>query len=570
MTRNPHPVLLLGILAIGVVLGIVVDRSGPTVIADSAPPVVNQIPNPAAKNGTEPVTKPAAAPRDTVSPKNETASGGLFAPKIDASPPPRSAIAIDATEARYQELDRNFELFQHINHTFELVAKTVAPAVVHIVARKTRDGEDKQLRRYEETGSGVVVADGAKSNRYVLTNNHVIEGTSPSEIYIHLHDGRVMHPTRVWTDAKADIAVLDMGTTDLTAARLGDSDSSAVGTWVLALGSPFGLTHSVSHGIISARGRHEEELQADGVENQDFLQTDAAINPGNSGGPLVNLKGEVIGINTAIASNGGGSEGVGFSIPINLAKWIMRQLLKNGKVSRGAMGVDLADLKPETADELGLKRPRGAKVLAVHPDSPASAAGIEPGDVILRFNGSEISDLNHLINLVSMAPIGAKAAVVVWRNRRSVEIAVVVADRETVLARLPETVDRKLADRPVPIPGEGTLRRPRKPGAPALPKSSSPREANGVELQSIDTAWARKLGLPDSTQGVAIVSIKPASPLAIRLKSFDVVESIDDKPVRSVEELARALEQTDPSNPRRLTLKRKIGESYEKRVIPIP
>lgn len=274
MTRNPHPVLLLGILAIGVVLGVVVDRSGPTVVADSAPAVVNQVPNPAAKNVavSEPVSKPAAAPRT------------VAAPKVEAVPPARSAPAVDTTDARYQELDRNFELFQHINHTFELVAKTVAPAVVHIVARKTRDGEDKQLRRYEETGSGVVVADGAKANRYVLTNNHVIEGTSPFEINIHLHDGRVMHPTRVWSDAKADIAVLDMGTANLTAARLGDSDALAVGTWVLALGSPFGLTHSVSHGIISARGRHEEELQADGVENQDFLQTDAAINPGNSGG----------------------------------------------------------------------------------------------------------------------------------------------------------------------------------------------------------------------------------------------------------------------------------------------
>lgn len=278
----------------------------------------------------------------------------------------------------------------------------------------------------------------------------------------------------------------------------------------------------------------------------------------------------MIGINTAIASNGGGSEGVGFSIPINLAKWIMRQLLKNGKVSRGAMGVDLADLKPESADELGLKRPRGAKVLAVHPDSPASAAGIEPGDVILRFNGSEINDLNHLINLVSMAPIGAKAAVVVWRDRRFVEISVVVADRETVLARLPETAERKIAERPLPVPGEGTLRRPRRPGGSAQPKTVAPRESNGVELQSIDINWARKLGLPDSTQGIAIVSVKPASPLAIRLKSFDVVESIDDKPVRSVDELARALEHTDPLNPRRLTIKRKIGESYEKRVIPIP
>src|SRR5262249_26268803 len=149
-------------------------------------------------------------------------------------------------------------------------------------------------------------------------------------------------------------AVMRLSRNDLPVARLGNSDNVAVGHWVLALGSPFGLTHSVSQGIISARGRHEQELEDVGVENQDFLQTDAAINPGNSGGPLVNRKGKVIGINTAMASNGGGSEGVGFSIPINLAKWIMAQLITAGKVSRGAMGVNLQDLSPQNAAELGL------------------------------------------------------------------------------------------------------------------------------------------------------------------------------------------------------------------------
>src|SRR5262249_12786181 len=152
---------------------------------------------------------------------------------------------------------------------------------------------------------------------------------------------------------------------DLPAARMGDSDEASVGTWVVALGSPFGLTQSVTQGIISARMRHEEELENDGVVNQQFLQTDAAINPGNSGGPLVNMKGEVIGINTAIASNGGGSEGVGFSIPINLARWAMGQLLASGKVSRGAMGVRLQPVDAQEAVDLGLDRPRGARIQSV-------------------------------------------------------------------------------------------------------------------------------------------------------------------------------------------------------------
>ena len=206
--------------------------------------------------------------------------------------------------------------------------------MVHIVARKSgRDEEGDRVRQYEETGSGVIVRKDRGQGLYVLTNHHVVLGASPSQINIYLQDGLVLHPDRVWSDADADIAVLNLGRDDLPAARLGDSDEATVGTWVLALGSPFGLTHSVSQGIISARGRHMDELQD--VEYQDFLQTDAAINPGNSGGPLVNMKGEVIGINNSIASNGGGNEGVGFSIPINLARWIMGQLVTRGASAGG-------------------------------------------------------------------------------------------------------------------------------------------------------------------------------------------------------------------------------------------
>ena len=166
-------------------------------------------------------------------------------------------------------------------------------------------------------------------------------------------------PAKIWNDAKADIAVLKLDRDDLPAARLGNSDEATGGELGDGAGEPFGLMHSVSQGIISARGRHMDELQD--VENQDFLQTDAAINPGNSGGPLVNMKGEVIGINNSIASNGGGNEGVGFSIPINLARWIMNELIAHGRVTRGALGVDLQpEFRPEDAVALGMERPRGA------------------------------------------------------------------------------------------------------------------------------------------------------------------------------------------------------------------
>ena len=269
----------------------------------------------------------------------------------------RQAQADDAT---YAALGKQYEQFQQIDRTFEMVAKAVSPTVVHIVAEKvTRPEyeESRRARKFEETGSGVIIRSNRGPGLYVLTNHHVVDGARPSSIRVHLHDGRSILPLKVWNDSQADIAVLQLDRDDLPAARLGDSDEARVGTWVMALGSPFGLMHSVSQGIISARGRQLEELPD--CVNQDFLQTDAAINPGNSGGPLVNMKGEVIGINNSIASNGGGNEGVGFSIPINLARWIMNELIAHGRVTRGALGVDL---KPrfleKDATALGMDKPR--------------------------------------------------------------------------------------------------------------------------------------------------------------------------------------------------------------------
>ncbi len=275
-------------------------------------------------------------------------------------------------EALYGELDRQYDFFSQVDRTFALVSRTVAPSVVHIVARKPgfRAGRGSRETRFvEETGSGVIVRPDGEAGLCVLTNHHVVMGAETSDIGITLLDGRVLQPIKVWTDAKADIAVLELGRDDLPAARLGDSDDARVGTWVLALGSPFGLTHSVSHGIISARNRHEEELEEEGVENQEFLQTDAAINPGNSGGPLVNMRGEVIGINTAIASSGGGSEGVGFSIPINLAKWILNELISHGRVNRGLWACGFRTSTPSAPSTsgstvLGCAHPLGAGTLA--------------------------------------------------------------------------------------------------------------------------------------------------------------------------------------------------------------
>ncbi len=273
----------------------------------------------------------------------------------------------------------------------------------------------------------------------------MISGADRSDILLNLHDGRVLRPSAIFRDEDSDVAVLELPVDDLPAARLGDSDEVLPGTWVLAVGSPFGLTHSVSQGIISARGRQERDLYESGVQNQDFLQTDAAINPGNSGGPLVNLKGEVIGINTAIASHGGGNEGVGYSIPINLARWAMDQLITSGKVRRGAIGISLQDIFPEDYERFGLDRPRGTRISSVAENSPAKSSGIRRGDVIVRFNGIQVNNTWHLINMVSTAPIGQVVELIVKRGGSEVALNVTVADFEQLSNKSPVVPTRELS-----------------------------------------------------------------------------------------------------------------------------
>jgi serine protease Do len=325
---------------------------------------------------------------------------------------------------------------------------------------------------------------------------------------------------------------------------------------VLALGSPFGLTHSVSQGIISARGRHMEELQD--VENQDFLQTDAAINPGNSGGPLVNMKGEVIGINNSIASNGGGNEGVGFSIPINLARWIMNELISHGHVTRGALGVDLQpNFRQEDAVNLGLDRPRGAWIDKVHAGSPAFRGGLRDGDVILKFGGIEIHDLNHLINAVSMTQVGVPADVLIWRDRKQVQLQITVGDR-----------DRTLAGAPPPAPGRGAapgdlIRRPNRPG----PTSSF---VMGLELVTLNPQMALRYQFPEATRGALIVSIDPESPLSSICHLNDVISKINDRPIESAEDAAKSINERSDHDRLIVSVDRRARSGIERYTIQVP
>ncbi len=358
---------------------------------------------------------------------------GVAAARAQSAVPARlerlGPLAAEKREQLYAQLHEQAELLQKQSAVLKTVAKLIGPTVVHIEAEPAQRAS-LQLGRgmhLEEAGSGVIVE--LQGKHFVLTNRHVIKGASGSGIKLYLADGRRIHPTKVWDDPATDVAVLAVNAPELVAARPGRSRAMEIGDFVLAVGSPFGLSHSVTFGIISAKGRRDLELGDAGVVFQDFLQTDAAINPGNSGGPLVNLRGEVIGINTAIASNSGGSEGIGFAIPIDMFMFVANQLIEKGSVTRAFLGVNLdARFGPAMAAEVGLPRPVGARVKAVTPKSPA-AAKLQAGDVILQFDGIPVEDDGHLVNLVSVTPVGKKVSVVVFRDRETLSIEVVLADR---------------------------------------------------------------------------------------------------------------------------------------------
>ncbi len=325
---------------------------------------------------------------------------------------------------------------------FEAVARQVSPAVVSVEATKpATPGSTSKSKTVEESGSGVIVRVQGRPGIYVLTNNHVIAQALPEQITLNLSDGRLLHPVRIWADPESDVAVLQLDPREdrLPTARLGDSDRMRVGQWVLAVGSPFGLNQTVTHGIISARERGQISLGST-IRIKDFLQTDAAINPGSSGGPLVNLDGEVIGINTAIASNNGNNSGVAFSIPINLVKRVTTQLLEKGTVSRGYLGLQLANsFEPADALKLGLDRAQGAMVEIVYPETPAALAGLKVNDVILEVNGTPVRNENHLINLVSGMGVGQRVKLRVWRERKQLTLEAVVGDWSQGRGRLKTT-----------------------------------------------------------------------------------------------------------------------------------
>lgn len=328
-------------------------------------------------------------------------------------------------EAEYAALARDVDSLGREFSLVKRVVKLVTPAVVHIESKPLPKFQG--VLRIEEAGSGVVVQ--LNSHFYVLTNRHVIRHSSPDHIEVHLYDGRVFHPKQIWSDSETDVAALAIDASGLEAAKLGDSDALEIGDFVLAVGSPFGLSQSVTRGIVSAKGRHNLDLGDEDLDLQNFIQTDAAINPGNSGGPLVNLRGEVVGLNTAIASSSGGNEGIGFSIPINIVSRIATALVENRQIPRGCLGVRLdINFNEQRAQSLGLGHLEGTRVSGVWPKSPAERANLQVNDVILEFNGVRIEQDRHLISLVKLSEVGRRVPVTIFRDGKIVRLDVEIAD----------------------------------------------------------------------------------------------------------------------------------------------
>ena len=380
------------------------------------------------------------------------------------------------------------------------------------------------------SGSGVII----NSSGIVLTNNHVVAGGG--KIVVKLHDGREFEATEVKTDPSTDLAVLKIKANGpLPAATLGDSDQLQIGDWVLALGQPFGLQDTVTAGIISAKGR------GIGItRHAEFLQTDAAINPGNSGGPLVNLRGEVVGINTAISSSSGGFQGVGFAVPVNVAKWVSSQLLEDGKVHRAYLGVGIQPLDQELADQLGVATPNGALVTDVQPNSPAAQAGLKSQDVIVEFAKQPIHDPRQLQAVTSRTPIGSKQPVVVMRDGKRVELQVTVREQ-------PANYGVRTSTEAEPETSE--------------PKSKS-FDSLGLEVAPLDGDVAKQLGL-ENKGGVVITGVEEDSPAArAGLTPSMAVVQVGRKPIRSVEDFQAAVKDASLEKGVLLLVRTSEGSRY--------
>ncbi len=437
--------------------------------------------------------------------------------------------------------DDNIALLDRSAKAFAAVVKKASPAVVYIGVEKTVKGNamvpspfdffndpfferffgpqfrhppvqprQQPRRRQQAAGSGFIIS----SDGYILTNNHVV--ADGEKIVVRLADEREFKAKIVGTDPQSDVALIKIDGKDLPTLPLGDSDKLQVGEWVIAIGSPFELSQTVTVGVVSAKGRNRIGIN----DYENFIQTDAAINPGNSGGPLLNIHGEAIGINTAIFSRSGGYMGIGFAIPINMAKSIEKQLQEHGKVTRGWLGVVIQDINDDLAKSFGLKSARGVLIAEVTDGSPADKAGLHQGDVILRLNGRELDDVADLRNRIALTAPGTEVSLDIVRDGKEQTIKVTIGEQPSDFSKFAGQAGGS--------------------GAGALAKL-------GLTLQDLTPELADQLGYKDG-QGVLIADVEPDSPAErVGLRSGQLIEEVNKQRVHSIKELQKALKRSGKS-----------------------
>lgn len=408
---------------------------------------------------------------------------------------------------------------------FSGIVRDVSPSVVNIatVHRVKPPGEDDPLFDFYENflgpfgetpkgkeqglGSGVIVS----PEGYIVTNYHVVSGAE--KIQVTLFDKRVLAGKVIGADPKTDIAVVKISSGGLPMLEWGDSDGLRVGEFVLAIGNPFGLNHTVTMGIVSAVGRANVGI----ADYEDFIQTDAAINPGNSGGPLVNADGRLIGINTAIFSKSGGYQGIGFAVPSNMARLVMEQLLKEGKVTRGWLGVTIQELTPELGKKFGYDRAEGVLVVESMRGGPAEKAGLRRGDIILQYEGKEIDGSAALKNMAAKTQPGSTVAVSLLRAGKRIAVMVKVEELPTDFDKEPE------------------------------PDIETPQSAlSGLRTTALTDTIARQLGLSTGAYGVVVVGVVEGCPaFEAGLRRGDVIMEINNRKVIGPDELADMTDSTD-------------------------
>ena len=392
------------------------------------------------------------------------------------------------------------------------MVEQVREAVVHIRVEKALNGPDNSLHnpsnqnnngakqfKQQGLGSGSIIS----KDGYILTNNHVVGGAD--RILVRLHDGQEFEAELIGADPPSDIAVIKIPANELNPIQMGNSDEMQVGETVIAIGNPFGLTLTVTLGIISAKGRSNVGI----TDYENFIQTDAAINPGNSGGPLINLEGKLIGVNTAIFSKNGRYQGIGFSVPVNMAQIIMKDLIAEGKVSRGWLGVGIQDVTAELAQAFGVKNTKGSLITKVMPSSPAETAGLIKGDIVIRVNQRKVKNSSQLRNYIAEAGAWADVTLEVIREGKA-EIIKVTLD------------ELKSASTSTPLKTQSSL-------------------VLGILVQDLSPDVVKRLGYDPGT-GVVITEVESGSPAAqVGLKAGMVIAEVNRQPVRDEREFQNAL-----------------------------